>query len=87
MKDIKDIIENNERTPEEKIIDIANKLFEGERHNAVLTKDERDKIKQNTRHYAKRQITFFKRLEGLKSLTPNLDNALEIIMQDIKNAK
>ena len=30
----------------------------------------RDIIKQNTRHYAKRQITFFKKLEGLVWLEP-----------------
>ncbi len=30
----------------------------------------RDIIKQNTRHYAKRQITFFKKLEGLIWLDP-----------------
>ncbi|MBO7345025.1 MAG: tRNA (adenosine(37)-N6)-dimethylallyltransferase MiaA, partial [Clostridia bacterium] len=27
-------------------------------------------IKLNTRHYAKRQITFFKRLDGIKYLAP-----------------
>ncbi|MDE7439017.1 MAG: tRNA (adenosine(37)-N6)-dimethylallyltransferase MiaA, partial [Clostridia bacterium] len=31
----------------------------------------RDIIKQNTRHYAKRQITFFKKLEGLIWLKPS----------------
>ena len=44
-------------------------------------------IKLNTRHYAKRQITFFKRLEGLKSLTPNISEGVETIMKDLKNAK
>ena len=44
-------------------------------------------IKLNTRHYAKRQITFFKRLEGLKSLTPNISEGIETIMKDLKNAK
>ena len=29
-------------------------------------------IKKNTRNYAKRQITFFKRLEGLNYLDANL---------------
>lgn len=41
-------------------------------------------IKLNTRHYAKRQITWFKRLENIKYLVPdNLDNALELIKEDI----
>lgn len=31
----------------------------------------RDIIKQNTRHYAKRQITFFKKLDGIVWLKPN----------------
>ncbi len=35
-----------------------------------------DLIKLNTRHYAKRQITFFKRLEGLVSLHPDEVNIL-----------
>lgn len=30
----------------------------------------KEKIKLNTRHYAKRQITFFKKLKGLKLLSP-----------------
>lgn len=42
----------------------------------------RDIIKQNTRHYAKRQITFFKKLEGIIWLKPaeaNADNILELL--------
>ncbi len=42
----------------------------------------RDIIKQNTRHYAKRQITFFKKLEGLVWLKPEeatADKVLELI--------
>ena len=31
----------------------------------------RDIIKQNTRHYAKRQITFFKKLKNIILLKPN----------------
>lgn len=33
-----------------------------------------DMIKQNTRNYAKRQITFFKKLPNLRWLTPGKDN-------------
>lgn len=42
----------------------------------------RDIIKQNTRHYAKRQITFFKKLDGLVWLKPDetiADNVLELL--------
>lgn len=42
----------------------------------------RDIIKRNTRHYAKRQITFFKKLKGLHWLTPNeadADTVLELL--------
>lgn len=35
----------------------------------------RDVIKKNTRHYAKRQITFFKKLNGIVWLKPNEANA------------
>ena len=37
-----------------------------------------DIIKQNTRNYAKRQITFFKKLPNLKWLDPNVDNGKKI---------
>lgn len=42
----------------------------------------RDIIKQNTRHYAKRQITFFKKLQGIRWLKPceaNAKNILELL--------
>lgn len=42
----------------------------------------RDVIKQNTRHYAKRQITFFKKLDGLIWLKPHeatADRVLELL--------
>lgn len=41
-----------------------------------------DIIKQNTRHYAKRQITFFKKLCNIKWLSPDMataENVLEIL--------
>ena len=42
----------------------------------------RDIIKQNTRHYAKRQITFFKKLKGIVWLKPEdatVDRVLELL--------
>lgn len=43
-------------------------------------------IKLNTRHYAKRQITFFKRTEGLRNLTPSsIENMAETILKDLTN--
>lgn len=42
----------------------------------------RDIIKQNTRHYAKRQITFFKKLNGIVHLSPEdarVEKILELI--------
>lgn len=40
-----------------------------------------DKIKQNTRNYAKRQITFFKKLPDLVYLNPNDKNVEETVME------
>ena len=41
-------------------------------------------IKLNTKHYAKRQITFFKRLNGLIWLKPDDENVLaERIVRDL----
>ena len=37
-------------------------------------------IKINSRHYAKRQITFFKRLEGLNYVNSNADSAIDKIL-------
>ena len=43
-----------------------------------------EKIKQNTRRYAKRQITFFKRLNGLTFLEPqNCEVLVERIIKDL----
>ena len=41
-------------------------------------------IKLNTRHYAKRQITFFKRLEGLKMVNQNPEIATKEIIELLK---
>lgn len=42
--------------------------------NGEISREEAiDRIKMNTRRYAKRQITFFKKLPGLKTLTPTDD--------------
>ena len=51
--------------------------LKNENNNSTM----RDIIKQNTRHYAKRQITFFKKLKGIVWLKPNeatADNVLEL---------
>ena len=41
-------------------------------------------IKLNTRHYAKRQITFFKKLQGLTLLEPdNVQNLAQRIINDL----
>ena len=43
-----------------------------------------DMIKLNTRHYAKRQKTFFKKLAGLKYLEPSDNETLtKIISEDL----
>ncbi|MDE5721249.1 MAG: tRNA (adenosine(37)-N6)-dimethylallyltransferase MiaA [Clostridia bacterium] len=50
--------------------------------NGDMESTMRDKIKQNTRHYAKRQITFFKKLQGivwLNSDEATAEKVLEII--------
>lgn len=39
-------------------------------------------VKLNSRRYAKRQITFFKRLAGLKNLPANKTDALNMILND-----
>lgn len=44
-----------------------------------------DLIKLNSRHYAKRQITFFKKLENLNYLKGNLDELTEKTLNLLKN--
>ncbi|MBR6737555.1 MAG: tRNA (adenosine(37)-N6)-dimethylallyltransferase MiaA [Clostridia bacterium] len=58
-----------------------------ETYDAVITGDYSsfiDLIKLNTRHYAKRQITFFKRLEGLKTVSSNPDIGVQEILSLLK---
>lgn len=47
--------------------------------NGINDSTMRDIIKQNTRHYAKRQITFFKKLEGIIWLKPEEATAERVI--------
>lgn len=50
--------------------------------NGINDSTMRDIIKQNTRHYAKRQITFFKKLEGIHWIKPQdatAENILELL--------
>ncbi len=48
-----------------------------------------DVIKQKTRNYAKRQLTFFKKLKGLKYLQAKNDvkENVEIVLRDLENQK
>ncbi len=53
--------------------------------NGSETLDEvKETIKLNSRHYAKRQITFFKRLKGIMWLKPDsTENLADFIIKDI----
>ena len=53
--------------------------------NGYLDSTMRDIIKQNTRHYAKRQITFFKKLPKIQWFAPHeatAENVAEILQND-----
>lgn len=55
-------------------------------YNGVLSLDQtKELIKLNTRHYAKRQITFFKRMENIKFLTP--EHTTEMAKNIVKEVK
>lgn len=54
--------------------------------NGDLNSTMRDIIKQNTRHYAKRQITFFKKLPGLIWLKPK-DATAEVVTEILNGGK
>lgn len=62
-------------------------LFDHFDGNCVLEKAV-DKIKQNSRHYAKRQLTWFKRDEAIKWFHPSqLAEMIEYCSQQIKNGQ
>jgi len=48
--------------------------------------DMKEVVKRNTRRYAKRQLTYFKRLDNLRWLDPN-DYSIEAIYSDLKNER
>ncbi len=53
--------------------------------NGVLQSTMRDIIKQNTRHYAKRQMTFLKKMPDLRLITPSdatVENVLEMLNEN-----
>lgn len=69
-------------------IDKNNQCMQGigykETYDALISGDLSglsDLIKINSRHYAKRQITFFKRLEGLNYVNSNKDVAISEILK------
>ena len=52
--------------------------------NGKMTEKETiEKIKQNTRRYAKRQITWFRKNNKIKWLSGNEKNIAEMILQDL----
>ena len=52
--------------------------------DAITLEQAIENIKLNTRHYAKRQITFFKRLQGLELLQPAPSDVLaQKIVKDL----
>ena len=57
--------------------------------NRISHSTMRDMIKQNTRNYAKRQITFFKKLPGIVWLDPKskdaLENVVRLVWEEQKN--
>ncbi|HLP36963.1 tRNA (adenosine(37)-N6)-dimethylallyltransferase MiaA [Lacibacter sp.] len=62
-------------------------LFDHFNGNCTLEKAV-DKIKQNSRHYAKRQLTWFKRDEAMKWFHPSqLPEIIEHVSQQIKNGQ
>ncbi len=54
--------------------------------NNITLEQAIETIKLNTRHYAKRQITFFKRLDGLRNLEPStVEDMANTILEDLTN--
>jgi tRNA dimethylallyltransferase len=51
----------------------------------ITAEQTKETIKLNTRHYAKRQITFFKKLPNLAKLNPNDANKIQKIIESISN--
>ncbi len=71
-------------------IDINNQCMQGigykETYDAIISNDFEnlaDVIKLNSRHYAKRQVTFFKKLEGLEKIKGNNEQMVEYILSKI----
>ncbi len=53
--------------------------------NKITLSEAIELIKQNTRHYAKRQLTWFKKVEGMHFCTPSINEILTILKsRDIK---
>ena len=55
-------------------------VFEGLK-NGLNDSTMRDIIKKNTRHYAKRQITFFKKLKGIVWIKPEQANSAKKVLE------
>ena len=53
-------------------------------NNEITLEDAIELIKLNSRHYAKRQITYFKKLENIRYLLPNSTEIMtERILKDL----
>lgn len=76
IDEVKGLIESGITTENQCMQGIGYKEIYGYLQGEYSLADAVDKIKLNTKHYAKRQITFFKRLDGLKLLSPESETAL-----------
>ncbi len=71
-------------------ITINNQCMQGigykEIYDGILNGDletAKELVKLNSRHYAKRQITFFKKLKGLKSLPLDFNEQINTVIKDV----
>ena len=71
LDEVKGLIDNGVNKEDQCMQGIGYKEIVSYFENEISLEDAVNLIKINTRHYAKRQITFFKRLKDLKYLTPD----------------
>lgn len=71
VKEVDDLLKNGITIENQCMQGIGYKEIYSYRIGEITLEQAIEKIKLNTRHYAKRQLTFFKRMQGLVGLSPD----------------
>lgn len=85
IEEVKSLLDSGVKRDDQSMQGIGYKEVFDYIDNKISIDELAELIKLNTRHYAKRQVTFFKRLDGLKYIDYLAEDKVDYILKDISN--